>query len=542
MHSLRTRITLLTVCVIVVAVTVVSLLSVFFIRRNEHRQTDQLLLMLCETGERNLDYYFDSVQKSVNKISSYVEEDLDREVKDLDSKDLEQHMERARSYFENIAYKTNGVLTYYYRIDPTVSDTVKGFWYTNLDGDEFVPHEVTDITLYDTQDTSKLVWFTVPKYTGEPIWLPPYITDNLDVRVISYNVPIFYKGNFIGVVGIEIDYTTMAEQVQSIRLYNNGYAFLNDAEGDIFYHPRIDVATLGEEDAPGVPEGMMSDSTFIRYNFDGVEKQAAWLPLSNGMRLTVAVPVSESEGDWQSLIREILIVSGAVLAILSLFTLYYTGHITKHLEELTRAAEEVDKGNYDFELDYNGDDEIGRLTSTFKRLSGNMKDQIIDLNKRANVDALTSVRNKGAFSDAIEELQKKMDAGGPPPVYAFGVFDCDNLKSVNDQYGHDKGDIYLKTACSLICRMFQHSPVFRIGGDEFSVILQNEDYDNREALIAAFFEGAEETCGTKENPWEQIHVAMGVAVYDPEKDAAVIDTVRRADKLMYENKKLHKKG
>ena len=90
--------------------------------------------------------------------------------------------------------------------------------------------------------------------------------------------------------------------------------------------------------------------------------------------------------------------------------------------------------------------------------------------------------------------------------------------------------------------MFQHSPVFRIGGDEFSVILQNEDYDNREALIAAFFEGAEETCGTKENPWEQIHVAMGVAVYDPEKDAAVIDTVRRADKLMYENKKLHKKG
>ena len=422
MHSLRTRITLLTVCMIVVAVTVVSLLSVFFIRRNEHRQTDQLLLMLCETGERNLDYYFDSVQKSVNKISSYVEEDLDREVKDLDSKDLEQHMERARSYFENIAYKTNGVLTYYYRIDPTVSDTVKGFWYTNLDGDEFVPHEVTDITLYDTQDTSKLVWFTVPKYTGEPIWLPPYITDNLDVRVISYNVPIFYKGNFIGVVGIEIDYTTMAEQVQSIRLYNNGYAFLNDAEGDIFYHPRIDVATLGEEDAPGVPEGMMSDSTFIRYNFDGVEKQAAWLPLSNGMRLTVAVPVSESEGDWQSLIREILIVSGAVLAILSLFTLYYTGHITKHLEELTRAAEEVDKGNYDFELDYNGDDEIGRLTSTFKRLSGNMKDQIIDLNKRANVDALTSVRNKGAFSDAIEELQKKMDAGGPPPVYAFGVF------------------------------------------------------------------------------------------------------------------------
>ena len=193
--------TLLTVCVIVIVVTSMSALSVFFIRSTEQRKSNQLLLLLCETGERNLDYYFNSVQKSVQKVSAFVEADLDG----LEEEQLERHMDRVRKHFDEMASKTNGVLTYYYRIDPEVSDTVKGFWYMDLDGEGFTEHEVTDISLYDTDNTSNLVWFTVPKFKGEPVWLPPYITDNLGKRVISYNVPIYWRGQFVGVVGIEID-------------------------------------------------------------------------------------------------------------------------------------------------------------------------------------------------------------------------------------------------------------------------------------------------------------------------------------------------
>ena len=175
MQSLRTRITIITVLVAIISVSVVSIMSVIFIRSNEQQKSDQLLLLMCETGEKNLDYYFNSVQKSVGKVATFVEADIDG----TDSKALEQHTQRVRKYFDEMASKTNGVLTYYYRIDPEVSDTVKGFWYTNLDGEGFVEHKVTDITKYDTKDTSALVWFTVPKYEGKPIWLPPYITDKV---------------------------------------------------------------------------------------------------------------------------------------------------------------------------------------------------------------------------------------------------------------------------------------------------------------------------------------------------------------------------
>ena len=538
MRSLRTKITLMTVCVILFTLTAVMLFSVIFIRTNEHHKSEQLLLLLCETGERNLDYYFNSVQRSVRKVESFVTADLDG----LEERQLQRHMERVRKYFDEMASKTNGVLTYYYRIDPTVSNTVKGFWYTNLDGEGFVEHKVTDITLYDTKDTSHLVWFTVPKATGEAIWLPPYITENLDKRVISYNVPIYFKGTFVGVVGIEIDYSTMAEQVDSIRLGNDGYAFLSDAEGNLFYHPRIDVAKMTKETQIPVPDGILSTSTFVQYSFGGVEKQAAWLPLSNGMRLNVVVPLSETEGDWQKLIGNMLLVALGVLAASSIFTMYYTKHITKSLEELTEAAEQVDKGNYNIALDYSGNDEVGRLTSTFKRLTAHMKENITTLNRRAYIDALTSVRNKWAYASFIDDLQTCLDADDGNMQFAVGVFDCDDLKLVNDKYGHDKGDIYLKKASHLMCHVFQHSPVFRIGGDEFSVILQNDSFRDRDELIREFKKAMAETNAAAGNPWEQVNVSFGIAEYDSEQDGAVIDVVRRADKNMYENKRNRKMG
>ena len=537
MRSLRTKLTLLALCVNLIIVMSMAFLSVVFIRNNEQQKSNQLLLLMCEAGEKNLDYYFNSVQKSVRKVAAFVEADLTG----LEDGLLERHVERVREEFDKMAAMTNGVFTYYYRIDPEVSEKVKGFWYTDIYGTGFTEHEVTDITLYDTKDTSKLVWFTVPKYEGQPVWLPPYITDNLNMRVISYNVPIYWRGRFVGVVGIEIDYTMMAEQVNSIRIYGNGYAFLSDGKGNLFYHPRIDVSRLAGEERPVLPDSAISQNTFVRYSYDGVEKVAAWMELGNGMHLNVAVPVAETEGNWQKLVGQILILAGIVLAVSTVFIMLYLKRITRPLEALTEAADQVDRGNYDYPLTYNRDDELGRMTSTFKQLSGHMRDHIYDLNKRVYVDALTSVRNRGAYTTYIEEFQARLDEeGGSETEFAIGILDCDNLKDINDRYSHEKGDIYLKTASRLICRVFQHSPVFRIGGDEFSVVLQKDDLRNREDLIRQFSKSMEEINASAKNEWEQVHVALGIAVYDPQTDRSVNDVIRRADEIMYENKHVRK--
>lgn len=529
MHSIKTKITAVTLCVIMIAMAAASGLGSVAIRNIGTRSAEQTLLLLCETGEKNLDHYFESAAQTVDMVAAYTESDLSG----LDDESLQAHLNRVSGFFRKLSYRTYGMLTYYYRIDPTVSENVKGFWYVNMDGERFLPHEVTDITLYDTADTSRLVWFTVPKATGEAVWLPPYITDNLNARVISYNVPIYFRGRFVGVIGIEIDYSTMAEEVNHITLYESGYAFLNDAEGKLIYHPHMDVTALDAQ--PAVPAGLLSGEKFIRYTYEGVEKQAVWLPLNNGMHLNVTVPVREINAEWQRWTRTVNLTFTVLLAAFAVIIMTFTGRITKPLRKLTAAAEQIDRGNYDIDLDYKGRDEVGILTRTFKTVTAHLKTYISDLNDLAYADALTSLHNKGAFDIYIRDMQELIEAG-ETPAFAVCIFDCNNLKHINDHNGHDKGDVYLKETAAIICEVYDHSPAFRIGGDEFAALLMKHDYERREELLALFDEKCAQKRLEEAEVWKQVDVARGMAVYDPQEDESANDAVRRADKSMYENK------
>ena len=457
MHSIRTKITGITVGVIIVAMVIALVFGVVAIKHIGTRSAEQTLLLLCETGQKNLDQYFNSVEQAVEMLTAYIESDLDG----LDDTRLQAHLDRVNEIFTRLNYRANGVLTYYYRIDPAVSKNVKGFWYVDLDGDGFVEHEVTDISHYDTNDTTGLVWFTVPKATGRGVWLPPYITDNLDMRVISYNAPIYYEGRFIGVIGIELDYSAMAEEVNNITLYQSGYAFLNDAEGNLIYHPHMDVAALAAK--PSVPEGLLSHDKFIRYTYEGVEKQAVWLPLKNGMHLNVTVPVREINAGWQTWRNTIIVIFAVLLAVFIAMILSLSGHITRPLQKLTAAAEQIHAGNYDVELDFDRQDEVGILTKTIHKVITNLKDSVSELNHLAYVDALTGIRNRMA-------LRKDYDSYLGHEVTVMMV-DLNDFKIINDARGHDEGDRILRETAQLLADTFGEKHCYRYGGDEFLVIV-----------------------------------------------------------------------
>lgn len=152
-------------------------------------------------------------------------------------------------------------------------------------------------------------------------------------------------------------------------------------------------------------------------------------------------------------------------------------------------------------------------------------------NETARRDALTGTRNKTAFQEFEKDLQKEIDEGGIMP-FGIDVCDLNDLKLINDTQGHKAGDEYLKSSCKMICQMFAHCPVFRIGGDEFVVILKNQDYVDRENIISSFRRQVEENIRNGSGPV----VAIGTAEYQPGKDKSVEDIFQRADSRMYEEK------
>ena len=118
------------------------------------------------------------------------------------------------------------------------------------------------------------------------------------------------------------------------------------------------------------------------------------------------------------------------------------------------------------------------------------------------------------------------------------MVDLNFLKKTNDEFGHDAGDAAIKKTCEVICGVFAHSPVFRIGGDEFVVVLENNDFAKVEELIVQFKDKLKEIgSDTSKLPYERISASIGYAVFDREADADADDVLRRADKEMYEDKK-----
>ena len=154
-------------------------------------------------------------------------------------------------------------------------------------------------------------------------------------------------------------------------------------------------------------------------------------------------------------------------------------------------------------------------------------------NRMARFDELTGIRNKNAFTEYSQTIDGRIKSRELD--YPFGIILCDinDLKMINDTRGHSFGDESIQRASRLICSIFCHSPVFRIGGDEFVIVLTERDFEIKDELLEKL---RQESLLNKRSADGPV-VASGLAVYDSEKDTCLTDIFNRADQLMYENKK-----
>lgn len=192
------------------------------------------------------------------------------------------------------------------------------------------------------------------------------------------------------------------------------------------------------------------------------------------------------------------------------------------------------------QMEHDIDSYIDNLVETRAQLSDSRleADRMSEL---ARKDALTGIRNKYAYDQEIEMLETSRQQG--LKEFGIAVIDMNDLKVINDTYGHERGNISIIRLSNLICTTFAHSPVFRIGGDEFTVVLKNNDYEKAGELVAKFkaaLADQGEGGSAEREPQERISAAIGYALYDSNVDDDVASVFRRADEEMYAQKRLTK--
>ena len=158
--------------------------------------------------------------------------------------------------------------------------------------------------------------------------------------------------------------------------------------------------------------------------------------------------------------------------------------------------------------------------------------KLLSARELANRDPLTGVKSQHAYAE-MEAQMNHLIAGRESDPFTIVFCDVNGLKRINDTKGHAAGDQWLKDACSTICHIFKHSPVFRVGGDEFVVIAYGHDNDSIDALMEQL-----EQANERSRAAGGVTIASGKASYNPSRDGSVLDVFQRADAAMYENKRL----
>jgi diguanylate cyclase (GGDEF)-like protein len=306
---------------------------------------------------------------------------------------------------------------------------------------------------------------------------------------------------------MDFDYTVLTDKVHNIKIYENGFAHLE----------------FGGIPISGIPVDYAPE------NYLQVSSE-----LVNGMTLTLSASYGDIRQIRYEIVDQILCAGMILAAVFCFITFFLVSKIVKPLRALTDAAKRLADGDYSVAPVRSDTYEIQLLSTAFENMAMYLREHEKHQYILAYTDSMTGLRNTTAYNiwvkDFDEEIRKKN--------VSFGVIvlDVNDLKKVNDKHGHNAGNKLIVTAARILSNVFKRSPVFRIGGDEFLVILRNKDLEEHKVLCEKLDLACARECIMADKETISISIARGFAEYDSAADEQFADVFNRADDAMYKNK------
>ena len=513
MHSIRSKITAITIAAILTSVLSVLGAGYFTIKAENDRSSTQIMNLVSTKVQQSMDDYLNSIEQSVELLSSLASDNLDavalveggvagkaaetaaqspEQAAQLDAR-LAEYCDRLLDVFGSVAAQTSGVMAYYYCLSPEVSRTQHGFYYCHVGKSGFVAQPPLDAGQLDPEEDGSDIWYTATVRRGRPSWIGPYTSRYQgDTLTCSYAVPIYKAGVLVGVMGMDIPFETLTEQVSAIRVYGSGYACLLDEDARVLYHPEIaygePMDRLDQATADRVFQQRTNGDALLLYQVDGQRRQMSFSTLSNGMKLAIVAPRSEILSPWIQLTRAILLITVVIVAVFSMILLLMVRIIIRPLQRLTAASKRLANEDYDVELSYGGKDEVGTLTQAFMQMRNHVKLYVDDLNRRIYTDPMTNLPNMRHFFKLAQSARDRMVGEGKHTALLY--FNLIGMKFYNRQHGFEEGDkLICDIAAVLVCH-YGRQYVSHFNQDHFAAVTDEEGLEDTLRQVLAECENA----------------------------------------------------
>ncbi len=298
---------------------------------------------------------------------------------------------------------------------------------------------------------------------------------------------------------------------------------------------------LLEEDRDYVERETIRDNYGVSLTAYGIIRDTAGLPIG-----FVGLDFYQDEliAFNRDLRRTVATVVVVTFAMVLGFSLLLAQYLLIPLKRITTAVKGVAAGNLDQRIDMVRKDEFGELAAGFNHMVESISRNLArrheaeeELARLAFYDQLTELPNRKSFQDRLEEFLALAKRSEREDLWGLLFLDLDRFKDVNDSLGHPVGDQVLREAARRIRGLVRQSDtVYRMGGDEFTVLLGNLHSETDPAVVAQKLIGAFADPFEVDSNTFHLGLSIGISLY-PRDGSTGEELIRSADTALFEAKR-----
>lgn len=397
MRSIKISITLSIIICSLISSAFIGTMSISNARMLSNDDAERELILTCENSGKDINALISRVEQSVNTLSEIAMNQLDFSKMPNNDEYVEQYTADLMDKFVTFAENTDGAITAYIRYNPDFTDPTSGIFLSRGNiNDPFDSIEPTDFTMYEKDDLTHVGWYYIPVENGAPLWMDPYLNENINIYMISYVVPLYVDGVSVGIIGMDIDFGQITDIADRLSVFESGYAFITGSTGSVLHHKSIETGTMLSEYNGGEIaslDGFLADvsnqnSKILEYTLDGKDHSMAFSVLDNGMRLSLTVENKEIVAGANEITYKIIgfFLLGLVIAIVLGFVI--SSNIANPINKLTgiikkTADMDLHETNIDPKL-IDRKDETGVMAKAVMDMRVALRDMINSMNQIKN--------------------------------------------------------------------------------------------------------------------------------------------------------------
>lgn len=405
------------------------------------KEANEKLMLLIESQSHDYNATIGGIESVVQGLAATIGSSFDMNAVS-DPNYLLSYQKEMEKTTKQFAALTQGGMGAYVYLSPELTKGLYGAWYADKANNRTFEQLPLGELAEFTPDSDVAAWYYQPAKAGKPLWLEPYVDQDLNIEMVSYVVPIYQNGTLIGVAGADINFDFFKKSILEKRVYETGCMALLDKDFNFLIRP-----SFKQEDAKAAPKAdatsqasakvneranlatedngslkhlteeiSKKEAGITKYNYKGVEKIFGYTHLKNGYILTVDVTLDQVLKEMKQLTTLLLTLTIVGISIAVIIAVLLGIVISRPITKVTKLIDKTSRLDLTEDSSYNSllrfKDETGvmaravfEMRKLLQEMVGNIKNQAAATSDYAKI----LVESTNAASESINDVTRAAD-------------------------------------------------------------------------------------------------------------------------------------